>query len=291
MRHLFFSGIFSLLTIAAAGQKTPPASSVATANGYHVINHTNKKGQKAAANDIAKVHVSTWVGDTLMQDTRAMSDAPRSLTVPDVAAMPAGRKVPALFDAFVSSGEGDSVTIYQAIDETIKNQLPAALKNETWVRYEVVLVEVVTQAEQAKIKADAEAQFVVIEAKVKSTIAQYAAGQLTSRLVTLPSGLKMLVEEKGSGGPLKVGEQVAAHYYGALTNAKMFDNSFQRGEPLPFALGVGQMIPGFDEGTQQLNHGGKAFLFIPANLGYGANGTPDGSIPPNSELVFYIEVQ
>jgi FKBP-type peptidyl-prolyl cis-trans isomerase FkpA/FKBP-type peptidyl-prolyl cis-trans isomerase FklB len=67
----------------------------------------------------------------------------------------------------------------------------------------------------------------------------------------------------------------------------MFDNSYDRGGPAPF--NVGSLIPGFNEGMKLLNRGGKALLFIPSKLGYGEQGA-GGDIPPNADLVFYIEM-
>jgi FKBP-type peptidyl-prolyl cis-trans isomerase FkpA len=67
----------------------------------------------------------------------------------------------------------------------------------------------------------------------------------------------------------------------------MFDNSYDRGGPAPF--NVGGLIPGFNEGMKLLNRGGKALLIIPSKLGYGAQGA-GGDIPPNTDLVFYIEM-
>ena len=81
---------------------------------------------------------------------------------------------------------------------------------------------------------------------------------------------------------------VSVNYYGALTDGTVFDNSFERGAPLVFPVGVGQVISGWDEGLMLLNEGSKATFFIPANLGYGENAT--GSIPANSELIFYVEL-
>ena len=69
----------------------------------------------------------------------------------------------------------------------------------------------------------------------------------------------------------------------------MFDNSFSRGEPFVFPLGAGQVIKGWDEGLALLPKGTKATLFIPYELGYGETGSPP-SIPPRSELIFYVEV-
>jgi FKBP-type peptidyl-prolyl cis-trans isomerase len=74
-----------------------------------------------------------------------------------------------------------------------------------------------------------------------------------------------------------------------LTNGKKFDDSFERGTPIPFTLGVGQVIQGWDEGIALLKEGDKAVLFIPSELGYGETGA-GADIPPNAELVFYVEL-
>jgi len=68
-----------------------------------------------------------------------------------------------------------------------------------------------------------------------------------------------------------------------------FDSSIGRG-PFSFTLGVGEVIRGWDQGFNDMLVGGKRQLVIPADMGYGANGTPDGSIPPNAPLVFEFEL-
>jgi FKBP-type peptidyl-prolyl cis-trans isomerase FkpA len=68
-----------------------------------------------------------------------------------------------------------------------------------------------------------------------------------------------------------------------------FDSSIGR-EPFTFTLGAGEVIPGWDQGFNDMRVGGKRRLIIPADMGYGAQGTPDGSIPPNSPLVFEMEL-
>ena len=74
-------------------------------------------------------------------------------------------------------------------------------------------------------------------------------------------------------------------------DGSVFDQSFEGGMGIPFRLGSGQVIPGWDEGIALLKEGAKATFFIPGDLAYGAQGTPDGSIPPNSELAFYVELE
>jgi FKBP-type peptidyl-prolyl cis-trans isomerase FkpA len=76
-----------------------------------------------------------------------------------------------------------------------------------------------------------------------------------------------------------------------VENGNIFDQSFQRGVGIPFTLGTGRVIPGWDEGIALMKEGGQATLFIPSDLGYGAGGTPDGTIPGGAELMFYVELE
>ncbi len=103
------------------------------------------------------------------------------------------------------------------------------------------------------------------------------------------SGLKVKITEKGTGKKVMNGDKVTVHYTGMLLNGKKFDSSKDRNQPFSFPVGRGQVIPGWDEGLQLLNIGDKAVLTIPPNLGYGAGGAGE-AIPPNSTLVFEIEV-
>ncbi len=93
----------------------------------------------------------------------------------------------------------------------------------------------------------------------------------------------------GTGKVAKTGDQVSVNYRGTLTNGKQFDSSYDRGQPFDFKLG-GQVIQGWNQGVVGMKVGGKRRLVIPSDLGYGAGGTPDGSIPPNSTLIFEIEL-
>jgi len=74
-----------------------------------------------------------------------------------------------------------------------------------------------------------------------------------------------------------------------LLNGKKFDSSVDRGQPIDFPVGRGQVIKGWDEGVKSMKVGGKRKLVIPANLGYGARGA-GGVIPPNATLLFDVEL-
>jgi FKBP-type peptidyl-prolyl cis-trans isomerase len=116
-----------------------------------------------------------------------------------------------------------------------------------------------------------------------------APAKVTGKPTVTPSGLKYYVLKKGSGAVAKAGDQVKVHYTGWLTDGKKFDSSLDRGEPIDFKLGAGNVIKGWDEGVAGMKVGEKRQLQIPPKLGYGERGA-GGVIPPNAELIFDVEL-
>ena len=113
--------------------------------------------------------------------------------------------------------------------------------------------------------------------------------KLASGFEETKSGLRYQIIQKGNGKPAEAGKMVSVHYKGQLADGTVFDSSYKRNAPLDFQVGVGQVIPGWDEGICLLNVGDKARLVIPSDLGYGAAGA-GGVIPPNATLVFDVEL-
>jgi len=93
----------------------------------------------------------------------------------------------------------------------------------------------------------------------------------------------------GDGDVAETGKKVFVHYTGWLSDGKKFDSSIDRGQPLPFQLGAGQVIKGWDQGVVGMKVGGKRKLTIPPQLAYGEAGA-GAIIPPNSTLVFEVEL-
>ncbi len=102
-----------------------------------------------------------------------------------------------------------------------------------------------------------------------------------------PSGLQYEVIESTLGQKPKATDTVKVHYEGTLIDGTVFDSSYQRGEPIEF--GLNQVIAGWTEGVQLMSVGSKYKLYIPYQLGYGAQGA-GGSIPPYSALIFTVEL-
>jgi FKBP-type peptidyl-prolyl cis-trans isomerase len=113
--------------------------------------------------------------------------------------------------------------------------------------------------------------------------------KLASGFDETASGLRYQIIQKGNGKKAEKGNMVSVHYKGQLADGTVFDSSYKRNSPLDFQVGVGQVIPGWDEGICLLNVGDKARLVIPSDLGYGSAGA-GGVIPPDATLVFDVEL-
>jgi FKBP-type peptidyl-prolyl cis-trans isomerase FkpA len=107
--------------------------------------------------------------------------------------------------------------------------------------------------------------------------------------------LEIIEVAPGSGAEARPGRHVAVHYTGWLYHpdkpahhGRQFDSSRDRGEPIDFTIGAGEMIPGWDEGIPGMKVGGKRTLVVPPNMAYGRRGRP--GIPENATLVFDVEL-
>ncbi|MDA8877568.1 peptidylprolyl isomerase [Flavobacteriaceae bacterium] len=129
------------------------------------------------------------------------------------------------------------------------------------------------------------------EARKKA--AQEAAEQELQDLIEgmkkTESGLYYTITKEGAGATPPKGAQVSVHYKGTLLDGTVFDSSYQRNQPIDFSVGVGQVIPGWDEGIMLLNKGASARFVIPSHLAYGAQGA-GGVIPPDATLIFEVEL-
>ena len=106
-------------------------------------------------------------------------------------------------------------------------------------------------------------------------------------IITLPSGLQYQVLQEGNGKKPSATDRVKCHYEGTLIDGTLFDSSIKRGQPAVF--GVNQVIKGWVEALQLMSEGSKWRLFIPSELGYGAQQAGE-LIPPHSTLIFEVEL-
>jgi FKBP-type peptidyl-prolyl cis-trans isomerase FkpA len=179
--------------------------------------------------------------------------------------------------------------------ENVQRQLGTDIDGDAFVRGVADLL-----AGREPLVDDAEAER-VLGAMMESRQAQ-AAGEALRNLerglafleenarreevVTLESGLQYEVLEPGEGERPEATDVVTTHYEGRLIDGTVFDSSYQRGEPASFPLD--RVIPGWTEGVQLMSPGAKYRLYVPSELAYGDR--PAGSIPPNSTLIFDVEL-
>ncbi len=105
-----------------------------------------------------------------------------------------------------------------------------------------------------------------------------------------PSELEVTDVSEGDGAEATAGATVVTHYVGvAHSSGEEFDASYNRGEPLAFRLGVGQVIAGWDQGIQGMKVGGRRKLVIPPHLGYGDRGA-GAAIAPGETLIFVVDL-
>lgn len=159
---------------------------------------------------------------------------------------------------------------------------PAYTEEELQKAFEQFQLEM--QKKQAENVKQAETQAKNAQASSDAFLAENAK---KAGVKTTASGLQYTITKEGTGKSPTADSTVKVHYTGKLTDGKVFDSSVERGEPIEFPLN--QVIPGWTEGLQLLKEGGKATLYIPAELAYGAQGVP-GTIPPNSTLIFDVEL-
>lgn len=106
----------------------------------------------------------------------------------------------------------------------------------------------------------------------------------------VPTELRIVDEIQGTGREAKVGDTVSCHYVGVTySGGEEFDASWNRGEPLGFTVGVGQVIQGWDQGLLGMKVGGRRRLEIPSELAYGSRGA-GAVIGPDESLIFVVDL-
>jgi len=118
----------------------------------------------------------------------------------------------------------------------------------------------------------------------KSVVENYAKEKGAEKTA---SGLVYIPMKEGTGTAPKPSDKVKVNYEGKLTDGKVFDSSYKRGQPVEFQLN--QVIPCWTEGVAKMKTGGKAKLVCPPAIAYGERGA-GGVIPPNATLVFEVEL-
>jgi FKBP-type peptidyl-prolyl cis-trans isomerase FkpA len=259
-----------------------------TDNGLKYTIHEQSDGtRKGKVGDILTLHLTLMNNkDSILRDTHKEGTPFQMLL-----------QVPPFKGSYEEGltmlGKGDSATFYVSADSLFtKNMqpLPPGVQKGSDIGIAVKILNVQSEEEYKKTQAaDAEKQK-GIDAKI---IDDYVAKNgLAGKVQKTPSGVYYVVTQPSTGPSPKPGDVVQVHYVGKLLNGKEFDNSHTnpqaQGKPAQFQIGVGMVIPGWEEGISKMHKGEKATLIIPSTLAYGARGNQ--GIAPNSVLLFDIDL-
>jgi peptidylprolyl isomerase len=217
-------------------------------------------GDESELDQIITIHYTGWLEDGVKFDSTL--DRVQPITFQ----LGARQFIPGTDEGIVSMKVGGERQLVIPPELAFGEQgIPDLIPPNSTLILEVELLEILPGAPAAPTKVS-EADYVVTE-----------------------SGLKYYDFEAGTGESPQTGQQVVVHYTGWLEDGAKFDSSLDRGVPFDFAIGMGQVIPGWDEGVATMKVGGKRQLVIPPELGYGEAGAP-GAIPPNATLIFEVEL-
>jgi len=184
---------------------------------------------------------------------------------------------------------GDSTEFNVVADSffvhTMRQERPEFIVAGTKLKFRVKLIDIQTMEEIEKEmalineKGAAEEQKLLADYLQKNNIKQTPTG----------SGIYMIQTSKGKGKESKVGLKAKVHYKGYFFNGEVFDSSYDRNEPFEFIVGIGQVIPAWDEAFSKMRVGDKYTVIAPSNMAYGPQGYMP-VIPPFSTLLFDIEL-
>ncbi|MEM6396963.1 MAG: FKBP-type peptidyl-prolyl cis-trans isomerase [Bacteroidota bacterium] len=293
MRKLsFFSLLVALLLTACQnglGEQTTPA-------GNKYVLHEKGGGPLLNTGDYAYFNLDARVRDSVVFSTREAGEPQIVPVVPDSVQNP---QLEPILDIIRYLSVGDSVTYTVEIDSIPPMQRAPFMAGEEYLYYDIDVVESVDEAtfeaRQAAKQAEAEAKFAAAAARqpevlelLATTQEAYTNGTLEN-IQSTETGLRYVIHEEGTGPKADPSKIMAVQYVGALSSdGTVFDQSFDDGMPLMMGRGR-RVIAGWEEGISLFKEGTKATLIIPSELGYGATG--NGPIPPDAELMFYVELE
>lgn len=292
MKHLTTALLILLLSSTSNGQKNSDKKENKnsfkgfdqTKGGlYYKITKAKEPGRQIALNDIVEADMKYGTDDTTFFNTE-ISGGPMQLMV-----------VEPVYSSDVIGGftllrVGDDAIFKTSADTFFKliaqMPLPEFVPENSWLTFYIKINKAQT-SEELEAERQIEAQ------KNKELETALITRFVTENNVAIPptpSGLYYIEREVGGGKPAVAGTKVAVHYSGLLLTGEPFDNSYERGEPLVFTMGSGQIIPGFDEGVSYMKVGGKATFIIPSALAYGEQGPQGTIIGDYAPLRFDVEL-
>ena len=194
-------------------------------------------------------------------------------------------------DGILMMHKGDSASfIFSADSFFLKTnkmkELPKFIRPGEYLTIYIKLVDIKTRKELEENQKKQEEELARLKEEEPQKLDTYLK-EKNINVKPTPSGLYYIELKKGKGEKITVNTIVKVHYRGELIDGTVFDSSEGK-EPISVTVGVGEVIPAWDEALQMMQKGSKAKIIVPSSIGYGAQTA--GPIPPYSTLIFTIEV-
>lgn len=292
-RFVIVAVLFSLCSTIAHAQKKQKTPSKAelfkerdvayAPSGLAYKYRLDVPGKPGAMGDVVKLHFVLLTNkDSILRSTVAEN---RMV----VTTIQKPRYTGSFEEGLAMLSKGDSCAFWVSADSLFKKgigaEMPAFIQKGSYLRFEVKMHDVMTMADYVKEQEDMAKK---VKADEDAALASYIKTNNISAVLDTATGVYYQVVQEGTGARPKKGNKVVVHYTGHLVNGEIFDSSRDGGQPFDFIIGQGQVIEGWDEGIPLMRKGEKGVLYIPSYRGYGEQRA--GSIPPNSTLIFEVEL-
>jgi len=262
-------------------------------NGLQYFFYEDKEGEKAKVGDFLTLNfIYKTDKDSVLRNT--WKDGTPIQVIVQSPSFKGG-----LEEGLQMLSEGDSVTFKMSADSLFKKTFMAPRPDFIDSTSKITFIMKVLKV-QNKETFEKEQAIKMEEQRKKMETQMAGQKEVDDKLITdylatnkltaqkTQTGVYYIITKKGKGATPTSGSMVQVHYTGKLLAGDVFDSSVGK-DPLEFAIGVGQVIPGWDEGISLLNEGAKATILIPSPLGYGPMAMGD-KIPANSVLLFDVEL-
>ena len=283
--------LFVLLVLASCWTDPTYKGFTETDSGlYYKLQMIGEGKRKPAIGDYLQLNITyKTVTDSVFMDTRSSNDI-------GMIYLPFNHSS---FEGSFEEGlsimnEGDSVTFIVGADNLFtkffKSQLPVFLKKDALVFMDVKLHRILNkkQYEDELVRYGTIIEDRDIEEQRKIQLFLDTSEVSFSRL---QNGMFYLPLTQGSGSFPERGNTLTINYIGCFLNGKVFESTYDRGQPLEYICGEqGQVIKGLESAISLMNEGAKAKFIIPSHLAYGEDGSSTGIIPPYATVIYEIEL-
>ena len=252
---------------------------------YYKFHVQNADSAKPKQGDILTLSLKYGTKDSVLEDSKKYPFPFRLNLVPS-------QFKGDIYEGLSMMAVGDSASFIVKADSFFYKiarmpQLPKIIDSTTVLYFDIKLKHIQPKADFEKEQKEMQNKMLEMKKLEEDSLANYIAKK-NIKVKPTESGLYFIEQKKGTGAQATNGRMVKVNYTGMFLDDSKFDSSLDKGKPLEFQLGGGQVIPAWEETIMKMKVGGKAHIIVPSKLAYRERG--NGPIAPFTTLVFDIEL-